>query len=664
MGISKTLGGERLGSGKKNKVHMSGFERSTHDLSYRFDNTQAPGTLVPFMVEVMTPGDTFDIDLETAVLTHPTVGPLFGSFKLQLDIFTCPIRLYQAQLHNNKLGIGRDMSKVKLPQMLVEAKNPRMNEKGIPIDVLQIHPASLLRYLGVTGVGTSSSNLVPTVKREFNAVPLLAYWDIYKNYYANKQEEIGAYINTNDVSEFEIRATAILNADGITWNTAPQEIKYGQKLRVQGAQLQPEYLIMTIAKVKSGVIQESKEVTLEEIARDIEVRPGSAEITAIFNYTPPSEGEWTLYPAKANEDVIDKGGVIGVKTFPLSNLDDMREDILAAVKQTSPFMIDEDSPIPYSDSVRKIGDHAGDDLNSASSLNQQCLGLKTYQSDIFNNWLSTEWIDGVSGVTAVSAIDVSSGLLKMDALIMQKKIYNMLNRIVISGGTYNDWIEVTHDVDVFGMIESPVYMGGLSQEIEFQQVVSNAASENEPLGTLGGKGTLSQRKKGGKVVVKATEHQYIIGIVSITPRISYSQGNKWDTNLKTMNDFHKPNLDGIGFQELITDQMAYWETTVDNTGKATYRSAGKQPSWINYMTNYDRAYGNFADERNEMFMTLNRKYEVSEGFQIKDLTTYIDPRKYNYAFAQTDLNAMNFWVLIQSNIEARRKMSAKQIPNL
>ena len=77
-----------------------------------------------------------------------------------------------------------------------------------------------------------------------------------------------------------------------------------------------------------------------------------------------------------------------------------------------------------------------------------------------------------------------------------------------------------------------------------------------------------------------------MGIVSLTPRIDYSQGNRWDTNLKTMNDFHKPQLDEIGFQDLITDQMAWWDTQagVDVTDTAiTFMSAGKQPAWINYI---------------------------------------------------------------------------------
>lgn len=63
MAITRTLGGDRLGAGNKNKITMHGFERSTHDLGFVWRNTQAPGTLVPFMSMLALPGDTFDINL-------------------------------------------------------------------------------------------------------------------------------------------------------------------------------------------------------------------------------------------------------------------------------------------------------------------------------------------------------------------------------------------------------------------------------------------------------------------------------------------------------------------------------------------------------------------------------------------------------------------------
>ena len=111
------LGGDRLGSGNKQEISLRNYERSTHDLGYIWRSSMASGTLVPFMSEVGLPGDSFDIDLDCDVKTLPTLGPLFGSYKVQLDVFECPVRLYNGKLHMNMLNIGMDMSEVLLPQL-------------------------------------------------------------------------------------------------------------------------------------------------------------------------------------------------------------------------------------------------------------------------------------------------------------------------------------------------------------------------------------------------------------------------------------------------------------------------------------------------------------------------------------------------------------------
>jgi len=180
---------------------------------------------------------------------------------------------------------------------------------------------------------------------------------------------------------------------------------------------------------------------------------------------------------------------------------------------------------------------------------------------------------------------------------------------------------------------------------------------------------MADKHKGGQVTIKVDEPSYIIGIISLTPRIDYSQGNKWDIHLETIDDLHKPALDEIGFQELITEQMA-WFSTYWDAGTSTWktRSAGKQPAWINYMTNVNQTRGNFAIKSNEMFMTLNRRYEGKGAGgavdEISDLTTYIDPVKFNQIFAQSSIDSQNFWAQIAVDITARRKMSAKIMPNL
>ena len=216
-----------------------------------------------------------------------------------------------------------------------------------------------------------------------------------------------------------------------------------------------------------------------------------------------------------------------------------------------------------------------------------------------------------------------------------------------------------------------MYVGGLSAEVMFEEVInsseSNIGGNLQPLGSLGGKGTQVGKKGGTNIHIKCEEPCYIIGIASLTPRICYSQGNDWDlTELDTLDDLHKPALDGIGFQDLIVEQMCWWNTVLAPGGMSIIHrsSAGKQTAWINYQTAVDKCFGDFANDKYG-FMALNRRYEIGDSIaSVKDMTTYIDPTKYNYAFAVQNLAAQNFWVQIHSKVIARRKMGAQQIPNL
>ena len=79
--------------------------------------------------------------------------------------------------------------------------------------------------------------------------------------------------------------------------------------------------------------------------------------------------------------------------------------------------------------------------------------------------------------------------------------------------------------------------------------------------------------------------------------IDYSQGNDFDLNLQTIDDLHKPALDGIGYKDLIQEQMV-GETSVYEEGgdinNIKHLAANKTVAWIDYMTNYNRTFGDFA----------------------------------------------------------------------
>ena len=691
------IGKNTLGGGKKMMTRLNNYNRSTHDLSFVCRTTMAPGVLVPTLKTLVLPGDTFPIQTRCHTLTHPTIGPLFGSFKQQNDFFFCPIRLYNAMLHNNALNIGLDMKQVKFPMINLLTRlitdSSYLPGSGETLYNI-INPSSLPSYLGIKSIRSHEIN---EGNASIQALPYLMYFDIFKNYYANKQEEnfytIGAYGNyiykqtstsITGSGQFMLKAGLKINnkynlpINSLTNRDNSQNI---QKALASGERM--DLIIVMIPSNKTGAVLLDTIINLD-ITRDIIadqegtltgktntkfyntiselLKNGSiTEISSSLIENPINQAKYYIvegtgfsynnllsyqpvYIINKRAEIINEQ--LRYNSYPLKDIDEMREDVLAAGRAqynvNSTFITD------IFDSYEGT---YGKTLNS----NQPMVGLalKTYQSDINTNWVNTEWIDGETGINAITAIDTSSGSFTLDTLNLAKKVYTMLNRIAVSDGSYNAWIQTVYTSGGLNHVETPIYLGGSSLEIEFQEIINNSGTEDQPLGTLAGRGTVTNYK-GGNIIFKADEPGYIFCISSITPRVDYFQGDDWDTYLNTMDDLHKPQLDGIGFQDRL------YRNINSNTGVTDYKkSIGKQPAWIEYMTNVNKTYGNFALIENEGWMCLNRIFGEANTY-----TTYIFPHLYNNIFADTDVTAQNFWVQIAFNMEPRRVMSAKIIPNL
>lgn len=680
--MKKTLGGERLRSESKMEVYLPNFGRSSHNIGKIIRTSQACGTIVPYWCQIGLDGTTFYVDITTKVKTLPTTGPVFGSFKHQIDLFVIPIRLYIAALHNNALGVGLNMSKVLLPRFQVYSANTSIYENDTNRG--HVNPSSLLSYLGIKGFGHSEVN---QYLRSFPAIFNLAYWDTFKNYYANKQEEY-AYVITGINHTWK----TIEVGDGIKWIKTWTENK-SAAYKIDPTNEKPKYIKLEFEENISpeevneiqfltnipGSTQKLNELTrlgdsfvferTDPDAMGIKAPDNPRKATKVYVYKVKQTIQIAYNMDTTGENLITMpdNQKIKLTPFQLKNIDEERTKILAA-PSTSAYTIN-NLTMPYGAATATLDLPNYNRTKTYHSSNawysQAGLAVKTYLSDRFNNWLNTEWIDGkTGGINAITAVDVTNGKLTMDALILQKKIFNMLNRVAITDGTYQAWREATYGIRSATLPESPIFCGGMQSEIAFDEIVSNSATDEEPLGTLAGRGIATMYKSGRGLKIKCTEPSMIMALGSITPRIDYSQGNKWWTRLQNMDDFHKPTLDAIGFQELVTDEMAAWNTEATGQEEVAYSSLGKQPSWIEYTTDVNETYGEFAAGMPLAFMCLNRVYEESEAGSIKNSSTYIDPTIYNNIFAESRLSSQNFWVQVAFDVTARRVMSAKQIPNL
>ena len=664
------IGKNTLGDNNKMSVSLREYGRSTHDLSYAWRSPMGVGTLVPFMKLLALPGDTFDINLDTKVLTHPTVGPLFGQFKMQLDVFTCPLRLYQAQLHNNALNIGLDMKKVKLPKF---AHSYKSIEGETREGTRRSGIGSLAEYLGLR------YEPIRDKVNNVNAVPYFAYYDVFKNFYANKQEDYFMLMGGGVM----VSSGTITTEDTVLYKVENAGLYINRK-NAQGENAnKPVQFIIT-----KELWEASKKENTVTIYYNVDTELISIKINAINSYVEKeaeSGGVVTVtcrnrtklvfadrelntgvHAATGKEWISSQGVWVPAYTssYKLEEIDNLREYILKQGKKEILIKADTTEEWLGTSFIKDVLVGAAAEGDSEPKIKKPIiqmemggLCLKTLQSDIFNNWVNKEWVDGDNGIKAITDVAITDGKLNLDSLNIAQKVYNMLNRIAVSGGSYKDWIETVYTTDYYFRAETPVYEGGMSTIIDFEAVVSNSASSasgvEEPLGSLAGRGFNGQ-KKGGRIKIKVNEPCYIMGIASITPLVDYSQGNDWDNWLETMDDLHKPQLDGIGYQDLMENKMH---------GLAKPELAiGKQPAWLDYMTNFNKSFADFAAGREESYMVLNRIYNVDEKGHITNATTYINPKDYTYIFATNTETNRDFWVQIGCGITARRVMSAAQIP--
>lgn len=655
MAITRTIGKNTLGDNNKMHVRLREYDMSSQNLSFVFRSTMGVGMLVPFMKIVCQKGDIFDIKLTNKTMTHPTLGPLFGSFKLQHFIFTAGFRLYNSWLHNNRTGIGMKMSDIKLPTTANLFEGTRISQRN--------NPSSLYAYMGWKGSKRKSSNT--TAYKQ--AVPILIYLDIFKNYFANTQED-NFYIITGSTEasitfeqQNEDTFTVQVGQDAEHAWTTPMN----NTVTLQASGNVKNFgdfwtsLVIKVYNPSNGssltvyinnaaTNYSTKKITLDKIGTN--ELAGYTTIQGVYIKTPVF-GDSANYQKMFNNSL---SSILNEKK--LETLDKIRDEILKSPGNTRLHMLsttDEDVNLLF----RNIRDAAKYKLGG--------LVIKTYDSDIFNNWVKTDWIDGENGISKITALKPDEdGTITMDALNLQQKVYNMLNRIAVSGGTYRDWLETVYTAGRYlDRPETPVFQGGMSQMIEFDEVIATTGNaEGQALGELAGKGYSRQPNTSGRLHFQVEEPGYVMGLVAITPMVDYSQGNDFDLNLFTMDDLHKPALDGIGYQDLMNEQRAWW-TALQNGTEITDSTPGKSVAWIDYMTNFNKTFGNFAAGESEDFMVLNRNYESENLNGIDNGSTYINPQEHIDIFADTALDSQNFWVQTACEITRRGNYSAKQIPN-
>ncbi len=207
--------------------------------------------------------------------------------------------------------------------------------------------------MNIRGIGRSESEL--REHRMFNAIPYLGYWDIYKQYYANKQEDEGAiiHVEAGEAEPYNIETAFAVAENGgakIALGSAPIAIALNANMiefNLRDGTGNPVWATAYITSTGP----DTGDIVLSDIYDDFNVS-GDGLTGTWSNYN------GSLGAASQNvriEFIQEIAGSVSpdsdsrpqVARFDLANIDSIREDIYALVRSTSAYEIADGSAAPY-----------------------------------------------------------------------------------------------------------------------------------------------------------------------------------------------------------------------------------------------------------------------------------------------------------------------------
>lgn len=181
-----------------------------HDRSHYLRTSMAPGLGYPIYCREALPGDQIQLEFKHLMNTQAILNPLYGSYRLQICVFFAGTSLYIPRLWRNGFMSteSRGILDVSYPIYNLSATSP----------ITRVHESSLPAFLGLgVGYGRFASG-TPTKGGYINLIPYLMYYDIFRHYYANRQEDTFPVMTSNWPNVNRVRHYSLAGLDNLYLN--------------------------------------------------------------------------------------------------------------------------------------------------------------------------------------------------------------------------------------------------------------------------------------------------------------------------------------------------------------------------------------------------------------------------------------------------------------
>ena len=169
------------------EISRSRFDRS-QDVKFTFD----VGQIIPFFVDEVLPGDTFDITTSKVVRMQTLLTPVMDNIYLDTYFFFVPNRLVWT--HWREL-MGENRASAWLPEASYSV--PQIRLDALDGENYGVQTGDILDYMGVpVGVGVDTPTQPGDPDMTVNALPFRAYWSIFNDWF--RDENVTNPVNWSD----------------------------------------------------------------------------------------------------------------------------------------------------------------------------------------------------------------------------------------------------------------------------------------------------------------------------------------------------------------------------------------------------------------------------------------------------------------------------------
>lgn len=224
---------------------------------------------------------------------------------------------------------------------------------------------------------------------------------------------------------------------------------------------------------------------------------------------------------------------------------------------------------------------------------------------------------------------------------------------------YKNLVKGLFDVNLdYDELMMPEFLGGISDTIPVYKVTQTTPTENNPLGSFAGQGSL---QSGMRHVIRkyCPEDGYILGVMSVVPAANYSQLLPPHFTRMNLLDWHFPQFNNISYQPMLYKHLCPYQAFAVNPANVN-NVFGYQRAYWDLISSFDEVHGEFRGSMRNF--VINRVFdkapELSKDFLL------VNPDHVNDVFSMTAENGDKILGSIAFDITKKTSIPRNSIPHI